>query len=153
MDWAISDTLYKSDFYQEFYLSHISSHAFIPLLICSLLQCCIELTVLWVSARVTACNSKVHLAYGKPVLRGWARLVVPVGFRCPGGLLGVLRLHVPRVRVAREHAHLSLAMQSRSIGMCRWGCPIPIGWWIVPSQYLVYVYVFALYLFAPIVVY
>ena len=42
-------------FYQEFYLFHISSHAFIPLLTCSLLQCCLELTFLWVS--VTACNS------------------------------------------------------------------------------------------------
>ena len=34
-------------FYQEFYLFHISSHAFILLLTCSL-QCCLELTVLWV---------------------------------------------------------------------------------------------------------
>ena len=107
--WAISDTLYTNQiFYQEFYLFHISSHAFIPLLTCSLLQCCLELAVLWVS--VTACNSTVRLAHSKPVLCGWTRLVVPVGFGCPGGLPGVLRLHVPRVRVVREHAHRSLAM-------------------------------------------
>ena len=87
-------------FFQEFYLFHISSHAFIPLLTCSLLQCCLELTVLWVS--VTACNSTVRLAHGKPVLCGWARLVVPVGFGCPGGLPGVLRLHVPCVRMRTE---------------------------------------------------
>ena len=70
-------------------------------------------------------GTTVRLAHGKPVLCGWARLVVPVGFGCPGGLPGVLRLHVSRVRVVREHAHWSLAMQSRSIGMCRRGCPDP----------------------------
>ena len=80
--WAIKCISYQI-FYHEFYLFHISSHAFIPLLTCSLLQCCIELTVLWVS--VTVCNSKVRLAHGKPVLCGWAHLVVPVGFGCPGG--------------------------------------------------------------------
>ena len=52
-------------------------------------------------------------------------LVVPVGFGWPGGLPDVLRLHVPHVRVAGEHAHFGLAVQSRSIGVCRRGCPGP----------------------------
>ena len=114
--------LYKTRyFYQEFYF-HISTHAFIPLLTYSL-QCCLELTVLWVS--VTAFNSIVRLAHGRPVLNGWARLVVPVGFGCPGSLTDVLGLHVLHVSVAKEHAHFSLAVQSRSIGVCRFGCPDP----------------------------
>ena len=96
-------------FDQEFYLFHISSHAIIPLLTYSL-QCCLELTVLWVS--MTAFNSIVRLAHGKPVLSGWARLVVLVGFGWPGSLLDVLRLHVPHIRVGREHAHFSLTVHA-----------------------------------------
>ena len=52
-------------FYQEFYLFHISSHAFIPLLTCSL-QCCLELTVLWVTG--DSLYSIACLAHGRPVL-------------------------------------------------------------------------------------
>ena len=113
--WALSDTLYIQIryFYQEFYLFHISSHVFIPLLTCSL-RCCLELTILRVS--VTAFKLLICLAHGRPVLCGWARLVVPVGFGCPSSLPDVLRLHVLHVRIAKEHAHFSLAMQLRSIG-------------------------------------
>ena len=55
-------------------------------------------------------NSIVRLSHGRPVLYAWARLFVLVGSGCPGGLPDVLRLHVPHVRVAREHAHFSLTL-------------------------------------------
>ena len=81
-------------------------------------------------------------------------LVVPVGFGWPGGLPDVLRLHVPHVRVAEEHARFSLAVQSRSIGVCRRGCPDRVMDRAQPVFLSVCdYYLFALYIFAPIVVY
>ena len=74
----------------------------------------------WASRSVDSGDSLYSiagLAHGKLVLCGWVRLVVPFGFGWPGGLPDVLRLHVSHVRVTREHAHFSLAVQSRSIGV------------------------------------
>ena len=73
--WALSDTLYKSDIFQEFYFSHIESgfHTLAYMFIAMLP---------WANRSVGvgySLTSKVRLAHGRPRLCGWARLVAPGG--------------------------------------------------------------------------
>ena len=128
------------------FVSHIESR-FIPLLTC-LLHCCLELTVLWVS--VTAFNSKVRLAqpHGRPVLCGWARLVVPVGFgmsrrfaRSPSTASSAC----PRSQGACTLQPSRAVEEHRGVppGVCRLGCILCVC----------HYYLFALYIFVLIVVY